>query len=130
MDELECQAAQLRGLIDFARDVLKSVTLMNGGAAIALLAFVGSVLSNPEKNLSLDTALISWALGVFALGVFISGVGIFTGYFTQYNYYQVSIGKSPEYKPNCLHIVTLFLVGASLLSFFAGVILSIVAFAP
>ena len=33
-------AEQLRGLVDFARDVLKLVTLINGGAAIALLAFL------------------------------------------------------------------------------------------
>ena len=134
MDELERQAApnlgteQLRGLIDFARDVLKSVTLINGGAAVALLAFAGSVWSAPEKNPSLDTALISWALGVFALGVFFAGVGIFIGYFTQYYYFRMSIGNSPEGEPKCLHISALVFVGASLLSFAAGTILSIVAF--
>ena len=42
-------AEQLRGLVDFARDVLKLVTLINGGAAIALLAFAGVVRSLPIR---------------------------------------------------------------------------------
>ena len=41
---------QLRGLVDFARDVLKLVTLINGGAAIALLAFAGVVLSTQSSD--------------------------------------------------------------------------------
>ena len=76
MDELDRRAAhnlgteQLRGAIDFARDVLRSATLINGGAAVALLAFAGSVWSSPETNSTLDTALILWALSVFIFGVF------------------------------------------------------------
>ena len=83
---LERQAAdnlgteQLRGLIDFARDVLKLVTLINGGAAIALLAFAGVVRSAQSSDSSLDGSLIIWAIGVFTLGVLLSSIGIVTGY--------------------------------------------------
>ena len=50
-------AEQLRGLVDFARDVLKLVTLINGGAAIALLAFAGVVRSTQSSDSSLDGSL-------------------------------------------------------------------------
>ena len=47
--QLRLAVEQLRGLVDFARDVLKLVTLINGGAAIALLAFAGVVRSLPIR---------------------------------------------------------------------------------
>ena len=130
MDELERQAApnlgteQLRGLIDFARDVLKSVTLINGGAAVALLAFARNVLSGPETNSTLDPALIYGALLAFIIGIFFSGVAIMFGYITQYNYFQVSINNLPEGKNKWWHISALVFTGASFLSFLVGVILS------
>ena len=135
MDELEHQAAfdrnlateQLRGLIDFARDALKSVTLINGGAAIALLAFAGHVWSTPETNSSLDTALAG-PIVLFTVGVFFSASGSVAGYVTQYNYYMESICKKPFGNIRCFHIIAVILLFASLLSFFAGMILSIVTF--
>ena len=121
-------AEQLRGLVDFARDVLKLVTLINGGAAIALLAFAGVVRSTQSSDSSLDGSLIIWAIGVFTFGVFLSSIGAVTGYITQYKYFQEAIGKAPEGGVKCWHIAAFIFVALSLLSFFPGVILSIVAF--
>ena len=134
MDELERQAAdnlaveQLRGLIDFARDVLKLATLINGGAAIALLAFVGVVLSIPSSDSSLDGCLIIWAIRVFALGVFLSSIGVVTGYITQYKYFQEAIRNVPVGGLKFWHIAAFIFAALSILSFITGVALSLAAF--
>ena len=120
-------AEQLRGLIDFARDVLKLVTLINGGAAIALLAFAGVVRSTPSSDSSLDGSLIIWAIGVFTFGVLLSSIGAMTGYITQYIYFQLSLNV-PVGGPKCWHIAALIFAVLSVSSFFTGVTLSIVAF--
>ena len=133
MDELERQAAdnlaaeQLRGLVDFARDVLKLATLINGGAAIALLSFAGVVRSTGSADSSLDGSLIFWAFGVFTSGVLLSSIGVVTGYITQYNYFQEASGNVPVGGSKCWHIAAFISAVLSLLCFFPGVILSIVA---
>ena len=121
-------AEQLRGLVDFARDVLKLVTLINGGAAIALLAFAGVVRSTQSSDSSLDGSLIIWAIGVFTFGVLLSSIAIMTGYITQYKYFQEASGNVPVGGLKCWHIAALIFVILSILFFFTGVILSIVAF--
>ena len=134
MDELERQAAdnlaveQLRGLIDFARDVLKLATLINGGAAIALLAFVGVVLSIPSADSSLDRSLIVCAIVVFTIGVLLSSIGVVTGYITQYKHFQEAIGKVPVGGLKFWHITAFIFAVLSILSFVIGVALSLVAF--
>ena len=121
-------AEQLRGLVDFARDVLKLVTLINGGAAIALLAFAGVVRSTQSSDSSLDGSLIIWAIGVFTVGVLLSSIGAVIGYKTQYKYFQEASGNVPVGGSKCWHRAAFFFVALSLLSFFTGVTLSIVAF--
>ena len=121
-------AEQLRGLVDFARDVLKLVTLINGGAAIALLAFAGVVRSTQSSDSSLDGSLIICAIGVFTVGVLLSSIGVVTGYITQLKYFQEASGNVPVGGSKCWHTAALIFVVLSILFFFAGVILSIVAF--
>ena len=118
----------LRGLIDFARDVLKSVTLINGGAAIALLAFAGSVLSDPDSSPNINAEMITWGLGTFAAGVFCAGAGSLTGYVSQYFYFGVSMRHTPKKWPLYWHLCTLILIGTSFISFVVGVLLSMCAF--
>ena len=108
-------AEQLRGLVDFARDVLKLVTLINGGAAIALLAFAGVVRSTQSSDSSLDGSLIIWAIGVFTFGVLLSSIGAVAGYITQYKYFQEAIGNVPVGGAKCWHITALIFVPLSLL---------------
>ena len=61
-----------RSVIEHGRDALKAAILINGAAAVALLAFIGKIWS--MKN-SLSTAdPLAYALLVFGSGVLFAGV--------------------------------------------------------
>ena len=65
----------LRLVFESGRDTLKVVLILNGGASIALLAFVENIL---ENDVSKDLLFYSrTALLVFSLGVFVAGLAAF-----------------------------------------------------
>jgi hypothetical protein len=56
-----------------ARAGIHASMLLNGGAAVALLAFIGHLAGAPETGrISVNFALIRWSLGVFGAGVFLA----------------------------------------------------------
>ncbi|MBW4936170.1 hypothetical protein [Marinobacter sp. F4206] len=65
-----------RSVISMAELALKSAILVNGGACIALLTFIGNVSSSGSK-------LIVFGLFAFASGVFLDAVATFLAYLTQ-----------------------------------------------
>ncbi len=78
------QAGQLevfRGAIRFAEIALKSAVLINGGAAVAFLAFIGTLWTgtaeNPESIMKLSGPLMMFVWGVF-LGALSSGLAYLT----------------------------------------------------
>ena len=89
---------------------------------------IGKVRSTQSSDSSLDGSLIIWAIGVFTFGVLLSSIAIMTGYITQYKYFQEASGNVPVGGLKCWHIAALIFVILSILFFFTGVILSIVAF--
>ena len=76
----------LRSVITFSIEILKSAMLINGGAAVALLAFTGAVWSSGQPNSSVQS--LSTAILWFGGGVLATMVGTILGYFTQYHYYK------------------------------------------
>lgn len=81
-----------RSVIEYGRDALKAAILTNGGAAVALLAFIGTIW---EKGISPDTAkYLTWALGSFSSGVLVTVVAIGFAYLTQlfYNSQYMLVG--------------------------------------
>lgn len=87
-----------------AKEAIKSATLINGGAAVALLAFLGGT----EK----DSALVSGIAGammIFTLGVLLAAVAAGGMYCTQWCYEQ----EKWEKWGNRFRLGSILLVGGS-----------------
>jgi hypothetical protein len=71
-----------RAAIDGASAVFRTLVLINGGAAVSVLAFVGGLISQGELSLGAQAAGVTRALLLFALGVLASALGVAFAYFT------------------------------------------------
>jgi uncharacterized membrane protein YidH (DUF202 family) len=72
-----------KSLIKIGTSALRFVLLANGGAAVAVLAFVGKVY-----HPSATVPNVAPSLGWFLAGVFIGGIAHFTAYMTQLALYN------------------------------------------
>lgn len=70
-----------RQIISLSQNALRSAMLINGGAAVALLAFAGNLLQNGG-----DPTPFTCALAMFGGGVAISAIAASTTYAAQYFY--------------------------------------------
>lgn len=61
----------MEGVINLGRDALKTLLLINGGAAIAVLAFIGQITSRSSKELIPALAPV---LGWFVFGAIVCGL--------------------------------------------------------
>ena len=114
--------------IDTANLMLKSVLLINGGAAVALLGFAASIV---KENNQVASILIgtSEALLWFAYGVVAAVVALGFSYVTHYaTLYQIScddMGKSERLSAWCkgvAHIIALISAVASVIYFVLGAV--------
>ncbi len=71
-------------IIAMGQSALKSVTLINGGAAVALLAFIGHLAVVTTSKL--QVAPFAESLRFFVAGVFCSALASGTTYLSQYSY--------------------------------------------
>lgn len=66
----EQQLEMFRSVITSGQSAMKSAFLLNGGAAVALLAFIGHLAEiNPIKVASFASGLLPFTLGVLAIAV-------------------------------------------------------------
>lgn len=78
-DELREVNIQLRAAL--ARAAIQAYLLLNGGAAVALLAFLGNLATAPENTrLAADLGLLKLALMVFNTGVALAATSYWVGY--------------------------------------------------
>jgi hypothetical protein len=75
-----------RVVMTAAHNALKCAILVNGGAAVATLALVGSLIQHGKPIFSFGQAL-----GCFALGVLMAAVAAGLTYLTQSTYYHASV---------------------------------------
>ena len=68
-----------------ANATLRSLLLINGGAAVALLAFIGSLISSDEVQLAPSIDMLTAPLMWFAWGVSASVLGMAFAYITNYS---------------------------------------------
>lgn len=107
----------LRSVLDTAKTALTTSILVNGGATVALLAFLGNIIGKtpPVPEAMRETLVLS--LMFFACGVLAGAIATGSTYVAQYCYHEgwkrSGIG---------FHITTLFLVVVSYLTFLGGVV--------
>lgn len=75
----------LRAAIDFALEAIRTAALVNGGAVIACLAFLGTL----QEKLAASSPLLDavwFATALFTIGVVLAGLASGFAYFAQYFY--------------------------------------------
>jgi hypothetical protein len=100
-------------ILSYAENTLKSIILINGGASVALLAFIGNIIANDE-NVSL-VSKFSLPLAFYVFGVLVGSIATGSSYVTQYKYLHVGQESGARW-----HIVTAILVLLAYVLFAAG----------
>ena len=113
-----------KSVIEAGRTALNALILMNGGAAVALLAFMGNALAKePPGGFKFGVQAINKAMLLFVLGVGFAGVALALRYLSQF----VGHGRSAKVGMGMTYLA--IVVGlASLALFFAGGVKAYAAF--
>ena len=109
--------------VGLARAAIQSALLLNGGAAIALLLLLGSLLSRPDRDLLPNVTLLKAWMAIFGLGLFLGAITFVNAYVAQG---AIASGKSASFG-TFLRRLGLSLIVASLLLFLLGVALVVAA---
>ena len=67
-----------RSMISISMEAIKFLALINGGASVALLAFLGNIYASGRPVPDMRCAMVLYAFGLFACGLSFA-----TAYFTQ-----------------------------------------------
>lgn len=89
--------------VGFAHLAVKSLLLLNGGAAVALIAFAGHLLSGSEKG-SLQLSALGQSALLFGCGAAAGAIVAVFAYFTQYCYGEALEAQyqKNEKRANCM----------------------------
>jgi hypothetical protein len=74
-----------KAAIDNATSVFRTLLLINGGAAVSVLAFVGGLISQGKLSLGAQAAGVTRALLLFAVGALASAAGTGFAYLTHFS---------------------------------------------
>lgn len=103
-----------RQILALGQNALRNTALINGGAAVALLAFSGNVLRDGG-----DATAFAAAMGVFGLGVFVTVLAMGTTYISQYMYGGIESWHQNVAK--LFHAITALLAIGAMAVFVIGV---------
>ena len=105
-----------RQVIALGQSTLKSIMLINGGAAVALLAFLGNLINAKNNNVGIPPFANSMRL--FVIGVFLAAVAYALTYFSQLFY----AGAKPWHQRAgvAFHVITSLAGAAALVLFLCG----------
>lgn len=86
--EHESSLELFRSTIQAALNALRTCLLINGGAAVALLAFVGHVATNDVAFANVPIASVARAMGAYVVGVLAGGFAAGFTYLAQWCFVQ------------------------------------------
>jgi hypothetical protein len=108
--------------VGLARSAIQTALLLNGGASVALLLFLASLLPPAPGGLPVNLVLLKWAFAIFGLGLFLAGMTFVNAYIAQG---AIASGRSSAF--NTMRRLGLSRIVASLLLFLAGIALVVLA---
>jgi hypothetical protein len=82
LDQIRSEAN--KASIDSANLVFRTLVLINGGAAVSVLAFVGGLISQNKLSIGPQATAIAFPLVLFALGVLAGALGTGAVYFVNW----------------------------------------------
>ena len=106
-----------------ARSAIQAALVLNGGASVALLLLLASLLPPAPGGLPVNLVLLKWAFAIFGLGLFLAGMNFVNAYVAQG---AIATGRSSAFG-NTMRRLGLNLIVASLLLFLAGIALVVLA---
>lgn len=116
------KSKEFDAVISFARTALKIPILINGGAAIAILALIGNTwgknIGNTWGKNSITTDLAG-SLLFFSIGVFVAAVSTGVSYLTQF-LFQMCEKENDFRKARKLQLTAIILVIISYILFMVG----------
>ena len=116
---LTSRTEMFKSVIAYGQMALKSAMIINGGAAVALLAFIGNVWGkNTDKSIIF---LLSRAEGAFAWGVLMAAIAIGLTYFNQMLYERAQASEKYMYIGYAFHVFVVLVAVASFLLFGYGI---------
>jgi hypothetical protein len=126
----ELHRLQGRGILDFATAAIKSILLINGGAAVAVLTLLGALAGKSiandggERQTAALIAAVVPCLSRFVLGVFLAGATAALTYLSQVLFVELKTRESREFWGNATRIVAVLFAGAALFAFICGAYLA------
>lgn len=117
-DNGEKNLEQLKAAVDFAKQAISFAFLLNGGALIGMLTFIGNAIDKlPKENL---TELAS-SSGLFILGLVSATLASIVAYIAQLNYFKIDSGLPGKVvDPTFLRYALIVLLVAAVLLFSLG----------
>ncbi|MBT2118119.1 hypothetical protein KK141_15870 [Dyella sp. LX-66] len=115
-------------MLQISLEGLRFSVLVNGSAAVALLAFLGK---DNRAQIALNS--VQWSIGFFIAGIALGGIAYVTAYITQLRLYgESALGESQSgfWRHNTFIYTTIGLVLASVLAFAIGAFVGATALQP
>ncbi len=122
--EREIDQAMLRGIIEFALAALKGITLINGAAAIAILAFLGNIWDPDQAGAKMAAALIKPAMQSFVVGTAAGVFAIALSYLAQVFFRETK----KRWLGECFRISAVLVAAGGLVAFGLGAVWAVDAF--
>lgn len=92
------KAQLLEGGLSFALEAIRTAVLVNGGAVVAMAAFIGATYNAPTGEVEAVRAALLLPAFLFAIGAVAAGLASGCAYFTQLMYHEVSENQSTEWE--------------------------------
>ncbi len=78
-----------KSLTQISVEGLKLLAILNGGAAVAILAYLGNIAGKERPIPDMR-----WPMGLYLLGLVLCGFAFIASYLTQLRLYNESVGRS------------------------------------
>ncbi len=110
-----------KSLIQMAIEALKLLALLNGGAAVAILAYLGNIAGKSQPMPDMRCPMMSYVFGLF-----FCGLAFIVSYLTQNRLYNEAMGR-PGRIISHQHLlwIALFFAFLSLVAFAIGSLLAV-----
>ena len=120
----ETEQSMFRGVIEFALAALKGITLINGAAAVAILAFLGNIWDPDQGGAKVVASLIKPAMQSFVFG---TAAGVFaaaSSYLAQVFFLETK----KRWLGECFRISAVLAAAGGLVAFGVGAVWAVDAF--
>jgi hypothetical protein len=113
--EKERAVETFKSLIQISVAGFKMLALFNGGAAVAILAYLGNIAGKGQPTPDMIVPM-----GFYLAGLFLCGLAYLGSYMTQLFLFNEAMGRKPEGSHQRWLYPTMVVVGLSLVAFAIG----------